>query len=276
MSQSMLACCHEDEARLRDPWQSHCISPWFQPRTPQIVSTRVGLLSPGSTTDGSISRTQHPTPARTVLLGPVSTPPVVSRTRAGDAECLGLVQSSLTQPLMKPFIALNISWFRRTRVSVCLWMLSMSGCPPRVTEWWCWRRHARLFLTPGAPPRPAPPRPLCPGGGYKGFRHRRSVIRGGAVWTQSKQSGADTRHLTDYRVSPHLRSVVWWLHPLLPILHEAYKGDIQIFGCVWCGGGQTCKQRWWLMTFGMDNGIKKVGSNNIKIEMLLHKTIKGS
>ena len=32
-----------------------------------------------------------------------------------------------------------------------------------------------------APPRPAPPRPFCPGGGYKGFRHRRSVIRGGAV-----------------------------------------------------------------------------------------------
>ena len=60
------------------------------------MSTRVGLLSLGSTTDGSISRTQHPTPARTVLLGPVSTPPVVSRTRAGDAECLGLVQSSLT------------------------------------------------------------------------------------------------------------------------------------------------------------------------------------
>ena len=60
------------------------------------MSTRVGLLSPGSTTDGSISRTQHPTPARTVLLGPVSTPPVVSRTRAGDEEYLGLAQSSLT------------------------------------------------------------------------------------------------------------------------------------------------------------------------------------
>ena len=47
------------------------------------MSTRVGLLSLGSTTDGSISHTQHPTPpARCCCVQVHTTPQVVSRTRA--------------------------------------------------------------------------------------------------------------------------------------------------------------------------------------------------
>ena len=52
---------------------------------------------------------------------------------------------------------------------------------------------------------PAPPRPLCPGGGYKGFRHRSSVIRGGGVNTeQTVGCGHSTLDRLQSVTAPHL------------------------------------------------------------------------
>ena len=151
---TMLACCHEDEARLRDPWRVRVTRDSPSPALRRLCPLELVFWASAAQQMAALAtlNTQHPPHGVAVSR---STPPVVSRTRAWASS--NLTSDETFQSLKYLMIPADKD---SLRVSEC-W--AWAGVLPRVTEWWCWRRHARLFLTPGAPPPPRPAPPPLPG-----------------------------------------------------------------------------------------------------------------